>query len=91
MFYGKGFPMDDIGRTAKQLGAIIRRRRRQQSLSQEQLSSKVQLRQATISKLEAGQPATRMQTLLDVLAALDLEIVIRPRTTASTTDFEDLF
>jgi HTH-type transcriptional regulator / antitoxin HipB len=91
MIDGKGFPMDDIGRTAKQLGAIIRRRRRQQSLSQEQLSSKVQLRQATISKLEAGQPATRMQTLLDVLAALDLEIVIRPRTTASTADFEDLF
>jgi HTH-type transcriptional regulator/antitoxin HipB len=91
IFSEKGFPMEQIGRTAKQLGAIIRRQRRQVRLSQEQLGSTVRLRQATISKLEAGEPATQMQTLLDVLAALDLEIVVRPRTTASTADIENLF
>ena len=83
--------MEQIGRTASQLGAIVRRLRRQQRLSQGQLGSKVQLRQATISKLEAGEPATRIRTLLDVLAALDLEIVVRRRTKASTADIEDLF
>jgi len=83
--------VEQIGRTASQLGAIVRRQRRQQRLSQGQLGSKVQLRQATISKLEAGEPATRIRTLLDVLAALDLEIVVRRRTKASTADIEDLF
>lgn len=83
--------MDQIARTAKQLGAVIRRKRKQLDLSQSELGNRIRLRQATISKLEAGEPATRLQTLLDALAALDLEIVIRPRTKGSTADLEDVF
>lgn len=83
--------MDQIGRTAKQIGAAIRRKRRQLGLTQQQLGSKIQLRQATVSKLEAGEPATQLQTLLDALVALDLEIVIRPRTKTSTNEIEELF
>jgi HTH-type transcriptional regulator/antitoxin HipB len=83
--------MDQIARTAKQIGAIIRRERRKRNLTQDQLGSKIHLRQATISKLEAGEPATRLGTLLDVLPALDLEIVIRPRTKASSDDIEAIF
>lgn len=83
--------MDQIGRTAKQVGAAIRRKRRQLGLSQAQLGSKIQLRQATVSKLEAGEPATQLQTLLDALTALDLEILIRPRTKASADEIEELF
>ena len=52
---------------------------------------KVQFRQATISNLEVGKAGTRVCTLLDVLAALDLEIVVRPRTKGSTAEIEDLF
>ncbi|MPZ46294.1 MAG: helix-turn-helix domain-containing protein [Betaproteobacteria bacterium] len=83
--------MDQIARTPQQLGAVIRRKRKQLSLSQDELGTRIHLRQATISKLEAGEPATRLQTLIDALAALDLEIVIRPRTRGSTAQIEDLF
>lgn len=83
--------MEQIARTAKQIGNAIRRERRKGDLTQKQLGSKISLRQATVSKLEAGEPATQLRTLLDALTALNLEIVIRPRTTSSSTDIEDIF
>jgi HTH-type transcriptional regulator/antitoxin HipB len=83
--------MDQIARTSQQIGAAIRRKRKQLGLSQEELGKRMGLRQATISKLEAGEPGTRLQTLLDVLAALDLEAIIRPRTKGSPADIEDMF
>lgn len=78
-------------RTAKQIGAIIRRARRNAGLTQTELGQRIGLRQATVSKLEAGQPATRLSTLLDVLTALRLEIIIDKRVSASAKDLEDLF
>jgi len=78
-------------RTAKQIGAIIRRARRNAGLTQTELGKRIGLRQATVSKLEAGQPATRLSTLLDVLTALRLEIIIDKRVSASAKDLEDLF
>lgn len=48
-------------------------------------------RQATVSKLEAGAPATQLRVLVDALAALDLELVVRPRTKSSAADIEDMF
>lgn len=83
--------MDQIARTPQQLGAAVRRKRKQMGLSQEELGTRVRLRQATISKLEAGEPGTRIKTLLDALSALDLEIVIRPRTRANLDDIEAIF
>jgi HTH-type transcriptional regulator/antitoxin HipB len=83
--------MKQSARTAKQLGAIIRRERRNLGLSQAQLGEKIGLRQATISKLEAGEPATRIRTFLDVLAAMSLEIIIDKRGEASSDDIESLF
>ncbi|MGH7254453.1 MAG: helix-turn-helix domain-containing protein [Nitrospirales bacterium] len=81
--------MDHLARTARQIGAVVRRERKRQRLSQAQLGEQIHRRQATISKLEAGEPGTQLQTLLDVLAALDLELVIRPRTKASTVEIEE--
>jgi len=77
--------MDDIARTPEQIAAIVRRERRRQGLTQQQLGAKIKLRQATISKLEAGGPGIQLQTLLDVTRALNLELFIQPRTKASTT------
>ena len=48
-------------------------------------------RQATVSKLEAGEPATQLEILMDALTALDLELVIRPRTKAQPKNIEDIF
>ena len=82
--------MSQIARTPKQLGAAIRRRRRQLKLSQAALGSRTHLRQATISALESGEVGTQLGTLVDVLAALDLELVVQDRSKASP-DIADLF
>jgi len=83
--------VDQIARTPKQVGDAVRRHRRSQRLKQKDLGEKANLRQATISGLEAGEPGTRLRTLFDVLMALDMELVIRPRTKASTDRIEELF
>lgn len=83
--------MRQVARTAKQIGAIIRRARRNADMTQAELGQQIGLRQATISKLEAGEPATQLSTLLDVLAALDLEIAIDQRGKASLEDLGTLF
>ena len=82
---------EQIARSEKQLGAILRRARKNAALSQAQLGEKISLRQATISKLEDGAPATQLRTALAALAALDLELVVRPRSKAAAPDIEDIF
>ena len=83
--------MDTIIRTTKQIGDAIRRIRRQRNLTQEALGQKIHARQATISKLEAGEPATQLRTLMNTLTALDLELVIQPRSKVSPDEIEDSF
>lgn len=83
--------MSQSARTAEQIGAIVRRARRNAGISQAELGARIGLRQATVSKLERGEPATQIKTLLDVLAALGLEIIIDSRGRVSGEDLEDLF
>ena len=83
--------MTTIVRTPKQAGAAIRRIRRQQSLTQTDLGDKMHARQATVSKLESGEPATQLRILMDALTALDLELVVRARSSGGTHDIEELF
>jgi HTH-type transcriptional regulator / antitoxin HipB len=82
--------MEQIVRTSKQLGAAIRRHRRSASLSQAQLGAKTNLRQATISALERGEPGTELRTVIDVMTALGIEIVVRDRSQPAGK-IEDLF
>ena len=82
--------MNDIVRTPPHIGAAIRRRRKLKGLTQAQLGEKTKLRQATISQLEAGEGGTQIRTLTDVLAVLNLELVIQDRST-SPYEIEDLF
>jgi HTH-type transcriptional regulator/antitoxin HipB len=82
--------MDQIARTTKQVGAALRRRRRQMGLSQTDLGAKASLRQATISGLENGEPGTQLRTLMDIISALDLELVVRERTKGKQR-IEDIF
>lgn len=82
--------MSQIARTPKQLGAALRRRRRQLRLSQAALGSRTNLRQATISALENGEPGTELRTLVDVTSALGLELVVQERSKA-TSSIADLF
>ncbi|GJD94946.1 helix-turn-helix domain-containing protein [Methylobacterium iners] len=82
---------EQIARTEKQLGAILRRARKQAGLTQGSLGDRIHLRQGTISRLEAGEPAVQLRTLMEVLSALDLELVVRLRSQGSDADIEDLF
>jgi HTH-type transcriptional regulator/antitoxin HipB len=49
------------------------------------------VRQATVSKLESGERGTQLGVLIDALTALNLELVVRPRTKALTEELEELF
>ena len=71
--------MADLARDPRQIGNLIRRARKRLKWSQGELAEKAGLRQATISQIESGNPAARLETLLTVLAALDLEFQIAPR------------
>lgn len=73
--------MEQLVRSIDQIGNAVRRRRKLAKLSQDQLCQRTGLRQATISELEAADRNARLSTLFAVLAALDLELVVRDRTT----------
>ena len=82
---------DQIARNEKQLGAILRRARKQAGLTQGALGDLMHLRQGTVSRLEAGEPAVQLHTLMETLSALNLELLVRPRSHGSPADIEDLF
>jgi HTH-type transcriptional regulator / antitoxin HipB len=82
--------MEQVARTAKQLANVLRPRRTERGLRQADLVSRIALWQSTVSALETL-ANVRTATLLSTLAALDVEIVIRPRTKTSARDIEALF
>jgi len=82
--------MTDLARTPKQIGNLVRRIRKKRGLSQSQLGEKAGLRQETISLIETGNPPTKLETILAVLAALDLEFRIVTRSKGEASDIEAL-
>ena len=83
--------MYQVTRTPKQLGTVLQRYRKAAGLTQESLAARIRLRQATISALENSATNARLGTLFDTLAALNLELVVRPRSKGSTKDIEGIF
>ncbi len=82
--------MSQTARTLKQLGAALRRYRKQGGLTQAELSDRISKRQATISNLESEGSGT-LETLFAVLSALDLEVVVQPRGTSDVARLGDIF
>lgn len=82
--------METITRTTVQLANSIREKRRKLGLSQEQLAAQIVVRQRTLSDIENARSA-RLDTLLRILAVLDLELVVRERTKSSADDIEAIF
>jgi HTH-type transcriptional regulator / antitoxin HipB len=88
----RGSPMSDqIARNAKQLGAILRRARKLEGISQSDLGERIHMRQGTISRLETGAPDVQLHTVTEILYALKLELVVRPRTKGGGEGNEDIF
>ncbi|MGL3104200.1 helix-turn-helix transcriptional regulator [Bradyrhizobium sp. BR 1432] len=83
--------MTDLARTPQQIGNLVRRARKKHNFSQTQLAERAGVRQETISLIETGNPAARLETILAILAALDLEYRIVPRGKTSPADIEDIF
>lgn len=83
--------MTELARTPKQIGNLVRRARKRRGWSQTQLGDKAGLRQETISLIETGNPATRLETMLAVLATLDLEFRVTARSKGHPSEIEELF
>lgn len=72
--------MAELARSPEQIGNTIRRVRKKRGMSQSELGERSGLRQETISLIENGNPAAKLETILAVLATLDLELRINERT-----------
>jgi HTH-type transcriptional regulator/antitoxin HipB len=71
--------MDQIIYSPKSLGSAIKRERKAKKLSQTEAGTAFNLDQTTVSSIEQGAPGTRLETLFRILAALDLEMIIKPK------------
>ncbi len=67
-------------RSAAELGELVRKRRRQQSLTQQDLAGLGNTGNRFIVDLENGKPTVQLQKVLDLLNLLGLEMVVQPRT-----------
>lgn len=75
---------EQVIRAPAQLGVLLRGVRQQQGLSQQDLARKVGgTSQARLSQLELQPGRLTVERLLLVLAALDLELVVRARQNSS--------
>ena len=72
----------DLARNPNQLGNLIRRARKRKGWSQTELAQNARLQQRQISLIENGYSSTKLQTLLALTAALDLDLVVAPRSRA---------
>jgi HTH-type transcriptional regulator/antitoxin HipB len=80
---------EQIARSGLDTGNAIRRRRRALGLTQGAVALRSGLRQATVSRIEAGKDDVRLSSIFSVLMVLDLEFLVRSRTKGPK--IEDIF
>ncbi len=83
--------MNEIARSPGQVGALIQKFRKLRGMSQTELAERAGMRQELISRIEGGQTGTKISSICSLLAALDLEMTIGPRTKSSAADIENIF
>ncbi|MCZ8283304.1 MAG: helix-turn-helix transcriptional regulator [Aquidulcibacter sp.] len=83
--------MKHTARTPSQIGSIIRRIRTDKNMTQTDLAEKVGTVQKKISTIETGQSGARIDTICNIMAALDLDIVITQRDKSTSQNIEDIF
>ncbi|MFG6635951.1 helix-turn-helix domain-containing protein [Sulfitobacter sp. 1A12126] len=83
--------MKNFVRIPRDLGHAIRQARREKNLTQADLAMRSGVWQETISKVEAGRGGTKLDTILALLAALDLELLVRTRSKGTASDFDNIF
>lgn len=83
--------MSQLVRSAKTLGTALRRQRNETSLTQNELAQRAGIQQRTVSMVEKGVEGVRLSSIIAILRALDLELVVQPRSKGSHADIEDMF
>ena len=81
--------MNYLARTPADIGHALRRARKKAHLTQRELASKSGVWQETISKIENGLPGAKLETIFDICAALELELVVNNRSKGSTEFLEE--
>ena len=66
-------------RAPSDVGPMIKRIRKQQNLTQEELSKMTGIKQQTISAIENGSQNAEMKTLFTILSIFNLELAVRAR------------
>jgi HTH-type transcriptional regulator/antitoxin HipB len=77
--------MDQSARTPEQLAQILRGIRKRRKLSQTSAGAPMGLPQKTVSAFELHPDGSTLATLCKLLAALDLELTVRPRVQSSSS------
>jgi HTH-type transcriptional regulator/antitoxin HipB len=83
--------MQHLVRTSKNIGHAIRQARKEKNLTQKDLASLSGVWQETISKIETGSSGTKLETIFDLMAALDLEFTVSERSKGTSDGLEDIF
>ena len=83
--------MKHLVRTSKNLGHAIREARKAKKLTQKELASMSGVWQETISKIENGSGVTKLETVFDLTAALEIEITVTERSKGTSDGLEDIF
>ena len=78
--------MEQLVTSTVALGEALRRVRKLKGLSQTKAGHPFKLTQRTVSTLEDGLSGVRLDTLFRMLAALDLELVIRDKRKSTKQD-----
>ncbi len=82
--------MTELARSPAQLGSVIRRNRKKLGMNQSELGVKSGLRQETISLMENGNSAAKLETILSVLSVLGLELQVAPRSSSNNISSKEL-
>lgn len=77
--------MDYLIRTPAQLGDALKARRLTKELTQQEAARRVGLLPKTISALESAPERSTVESFLKLLSALELELVLRERSTKPKT------
>ena len=64
---------------AEELGALVRRRRRELGLTQTEVADVANANLRFVSELERGKPTARLENVMRVLATLGIELEARIR------------
>ena len=70
--------MEKVIRNNKDLGEAIRLARRSKGLRQVDLARRASVRQALVSELETGATTVKLDTVIRMVAALDMDLSIIP-------------